>query len=169
LSATSVLSIWTTTLRPRGRRISNIEFLAIKRFEGKLRDTGDPNPTCNEGNRTSVGDLASVTAGTGKDLYLATAKISWRGNDDTADNAVTIELKINGNVVETYQGRKGVVGTPSTTMSMQGDNYEFKSVGHKVDATQVIKLEVTGATNALIEGEIQCWDETDGETPQITT
>jgi len=145
---------WIAFLRKRaGGRLSDIEFLAIKAFGGKL--------VKNEGFLSATGDLATLTASSGKDMYLARAKVTFYSRvSNPSSVGDKIELKVNGTVVET-------TGYSMLTNAIE-TSYEFKNIGHKVAATQIIKLEVTVlATDTDVEGFIECFEETTGETPQI--
>ncbi len=147
---------WIPFLKDRGgKKLSDIEFLSIKEFDGKLRSI--------EGFISATGDLATLTANTGKDMYLGRAKVTvWL--NDISQTAVdqTCELKINGTVVETF--------TTGLNTSLLSRTYEFKNVGHKVAAAEIIKLQVT-TSDAQIdwEGFIECFEETTGETPQVAS
>ena len=147
------------SLKGKRARLSDIEFLAKKEFDGKL--------VTNEGTLSVTGDLATLTANTGKDMYIARAKVTFYSNAGStsasfADQAV---LRINGVIVET--ARFGFVRSGGGDGVLSYD-YEFKNIGQKVTATQIIKLEViTLDTETDIEGFIECFEETTGETPVI--
>jgi len=136
---------WFQGLKGR-RRLSDIEFLAKKDFDGKLvKNMGEQ--------RTTIGTLATLTASSGKDLYVARAGVSV----SFASGTIEVELRINGVAVETYLADLNGSG-----------NYNFKSIGHKVAATKTIVLEwtVEGVT-ATMEGFLEGFEETTGETPVI--
>jgi len=142
----------------RAKKLSDIEFLSIKEFDGKLKK--------NEGSLTGTGTLATLTASSGKDLYIARAKVIYRPLVGIAgtENA-KIELQLNGVVIETaiFNSQSATTGN-----GMGYAPYEFKNIGHKVLATQVIKLEVTGfGGDVILEGFVECFEETTGESPQI--
>lgn len=141
--------------------LSDIMFLAKKEFDGKLKK--------NEGFLSAAGDLATLTASSGKDLYIARAKCVFYSNTGVLANATadSVVLKINGVIIETAtiswaadagNGRDGVIAW----------SYSFENIGHKVAATQVIKLEViTLDADTDVEGFIECWEETTGVDPSI--
>ena len=145
-------------LRIKKKKLSDIEFLAIKEFDGKLKK--------NEGFLSTTGDLATLTASSGKDMYLARAKINWVSNTGVASfQAVEAVLKVNGVVVETtkhlYIGNS--VDAMNTTV-----NYEFKNIGHKVAATQIIKIEIITLPATMdAEGFIECFEEATGASPAV--
>jgi len=138
--------------------MGDIQFLSIKEFDGKLRS--------DEGFRSTAGNLASLTANTGKDMYIGRAKIVWymdSGNQQAIGNECV--LKINDSVIETSKNTMGFPNSFGGTPTMV---YEFKNMGHKVLAGQIIKLEViTMDIRTEIEGFIECFEEDTGTTPQI--
>jgi len=152
---------WIHALWERGRKLSDIEYLSIKEFDGKL--------VKNEGFLSATGTLATLTASGGKDMYIARAKIVGYqiGGETGFGVKVKVELQINGTAVET--GIIAQIGNTATGVGMQTMDYEFKNIGHKVAATQVIKLEVTTlSANHDVEGFIECFEETTGASPAIS-
>jgi len=135
--------------------MGDIEFLAKKEFDGKLRSA--------QGFLSAVGDLATLTANTGKDMYVSGAKITYFQEDEV--NAVSgneVTLVVNGVTVETTNWTTGSDQGPATTV------YEFKNIGLKVLAGQIIKIQVVSIDgSASIEGVLQCFEETTGATPQV--
>lgn len=128
--------------------MSDILFLSVKEHAGKLKN--------NEGVLAATGTLATLTATSGKDMYLARAKIS--ADTSTAGGTVKVELQANGTVIET-----ALIRSSGTTDA--SEDYEFVNIGHKVSATQVIKLEVISITNVTVEGTLECFEENTGESP----
>lgn len=145
----------TITERPR---LSDIEYLAKKEFDGKLvRDDG-----FRAGGAT--GDLATLTATAGKDMYLGKATVVATMNQQGGAIAQVV-LKINGTIEETFDLRiiEQTVGSLITTFV-----YEFTNIGRKVLATQIIKLEViTSDVDLDLYGIIVCFEETTGADPRI--
>jgi len=129
--------------------VSDIEYLAVKEKEGKLVQ--------NDGNRTTTGDLCTLTASSGKDMYFASAKINAKVTGTAA--ALTVTLDVNGSVIETAL-------IPLATALPWAD-YEYISKGFKVAATQIIKLEVTAINNTEVQGELVCFEETTGDDPRL--
>jgi len=135
--------------------MSDIQFLSIKEFDGKLRS--------DEGSLGSgiSGDLATLTANVGKDMYLGRAQITLRHFQSVSSTSnPKVELSINGVVIEI------------TEVALSNDFktivYEFKNVGRRVLAGQIIKLESIHAdVDLTIKGFIECWEEDTGESPQI--
>ena len=152
---------WSLFLKERRKRLSDIEYLAIKEFDGKL--------TTGEGTLTVTGDLVTITAAVGKDMYLAKAKVSVRLetiSGVTSNKQVIIELKANGVIKGTWAA---VLHTDIDDVG--GDSnatYEFAIAGIKVAATEIIKLEVV-TLGTLIEanGELVVFEEDTGATPAV--
>ena len=152
--------LFPSILAPRGgvSTLSDILFLAKKEFDGKLLS--------NEGSLTAAGDLATLTAGTGKDMYIARAKVNIHlDGSNTFAAGDEVVLKVNNVIVETYKP------THALSTAADGDGgpqYEFKNVGHRVTAGQIIKLEViTLDTQSEVEGFIECFEEDTGVDPVI--
>ena len=147
---------WLVHLVGKGRRLSDIEYLAIKEFDGKL--------VKNEGFLSATGTLATLTASAGKDMYIARAKVIFYLNALSAASSVAdkVELQINGTAVETASH------SILTASGLAVFEYEFKNIGHKVAATQVIKLEViTLDADIDVEGFVECFEEATGASPAI--
>jgi len=144
----------------RGKKLSDIEFLAIKEFNGKLRS--------DEGFLSAIGDLATLTANTGKDMYLARAKVTFFMNNFTGASVTEkCELKLNGTTIETARASitQSTIDSGTSTII-----YEFKNIGHKVLSGEIIKLEViVNDSDVDIEGFIECFEEDTNDTPQITS
>lgn len=141
--------------------MSDILFLSVKEHAGKLRE--------NEGGRSTTGDLATLTANTGKDMYLAKAKFTASNTSTTLQsNTVIVELKVNGIVHETANIE--LVTTASSEGPITRD-YQFVTSGVKVAASQIIKLEVItiDSANITVEGVITCFEEATGESPFQST
>jgi len=143
---------WLVFLKESGKRLSDIEFLSIKEFDGKI--------VSNEGSRTTTGDLATLTASSGKDMYLAKAKIVANVTD-ASNTDLDIELKVNGVIKETC--KIDLINSGTTSFE-----YEFAITGLKVAATQIIKLEVITITAiSEVSGVLECFEETTGESPAV--
>jgi len=99
----SLSSWWFNQISGGAGTLSDIMFLAKKEFDGKMKLQGESDPTTDEGFLSATGDLCSVTAKTGKDLYIARAKITYFTNttSPSAHGNCEVVLKINGVVVET--------------------------------------------------------------------
>ena len=154
---------WIPFLKQKaGGKLSDIEFLSIKEFDGKLVQ--------NDGSKTTTGDLATLTASSGKDMYVAKAKIvaTLSSNPGAGYYNTTVALKINGVTEETV-----VLSFARTSTSGDGQSntlsYEFVNIGRKVAATEIIKLEVTTINSLSVNGVLLCFEETTGETPQVAS
>lgn len=136
-------------------------FLAKKDFDGKLRQNDSAS-------KTTTGDLATLTANSGKDMYLGKAYCNIRADDinSNSDPVAVVELSINGTVVETYSNSSETSTSANDHGSTSG-SHEFIHIGHKVATTEIIKLEVISVTNCKIDGAIVCFEEATGATPVI--
>lgn len=138
-----------------GDEMGDLEYLAIKEFEGKLRT--------DRGSLSIASTLTALTATAGKDMYIGKAKVVFTNNGTGGTNSLNqVELQLNGSAIE--------IVTQSITTSVDGFNfeYEFKDMGHKVLAGQVIRLQVTTlGTTVDVVGFIECWEEDTGASPQI--
>ena len=73
-------------------------------------------------------------------------------------------MKVNGTIVETAKASIVLVATSDSGSSTF--DYEFKNLWHKVDATQILKLEViTIDADTDVEGFIQAVEVPDTENP----
>lgn len=137
---------------PRGAsKLSDIEFLAIKEFDGKL--------VTNENTRTTIGTLCTLTAQAGKDMYIARA--GFTGTGGSSSSKVKIELQADGVVLETAL---------LTVDANSGENpldFKFSNIGYKVATSQIIKLEIVSITSTTVEGFVECWEEYTNATPQV--
>jgi len=149
---------WIQFLGKKGK-LSDIEYLAIKEFDGKLRSA--------EGTLSAAGDLATLTANGGKDMYIASAKVTFFANADGAEStADEVVLKLNGTIIETAKWSLDDSGAVSG--GVLAFTYEFKNIGQKVAATQIIKLEViTLDAEVDVEGFIEVFEEDTGASPAV--
>ena len=140
--------------------MSDLLFLSVKEHAGKLRT--------DEGFLSATGDLATLTATTGKDMYIGRAKVTFFANTNNAlSTADEVVLKLNGSIIETS---KQSVRWNAANAGGGTFEYEFKNMGHKVLAGQIIKLEVITIGAAIdVEGFIECFEETTGESPFQST
>jgi len=147
--------------------MGDIEYLSIKSFGGKMRDPTDANPTIAEGSTVLVGTLASITANTGKDLYLAGASITSTGA--TTSNPFIVELQAEFSTgvftpLETF--RSNVALSTSNTFD---STYHFEIRGVKVTTGLLLRLEITSISGigTTIAGTIFGFDEATGATPAV--
>jgi len=153
-----IIPVLCPSILARGK-LSDIEFLAIKEFGGKLRSA--------EGSVTAAGDIASLTANTGKDMYFASANVTFALEDVSNNSAVLddVVLKINGTIIETVVSTLEAVTSKGSTSVF---TYQFRNIGHKVAAGQIIKIEaITVDTDTRIEGFIECFEENTGTSPAV--
>lgn len=154
---------WIHALWKRGRRLSDIEYLAVKEFGGKLKH--------NEGAlaAATTGTLATLTVTNGQDGYIAQAQINVLGVNGTA-GSYKAELQAeqsNGvfTVVDTFVIQRQV------TNETINEHYQFKNIGHKIVGdgnTLVFRIEViTAGAGLSSEGNISMFEETTGDTPAL--
>ena len=136
--------------------LSDVIALAKKAFEGKVN--------VSQGSQGTTGDIISITAGAGKDMYLAGAKFSA---SHTTSSVIAVDLKVNNTTVETgrISFRVDISGGRNNAGGAE-NSYEFITKGVKVEAGQTIKLEViTNSGNKTVEGTIHTWQEDNGVDP----
>lgn len=165
MSFTGALPIWLTSIRAflsntllmeeDFDEMGDLAFLTLKTFEGKTRD--------HHNSRTTTGDLATLTATTGKDMYLVRAKVNFTGGVGVQTYSGTVKLTVNAVVVEicNYVNASGT----GSTAAQSSYEYEFVWRG-KVASTQIIKLDLTAVTAASVEGVIEVFEETTGVSPR---
>jgi len=154
---------WLVFLKRSGKRLSDIEYLAIKEFDGKL--------TTGEGTLSAAGDLVKITAAGGKDMYLGKAKVSAR--IEAATNVVTaiIELQAGADGSETTKATWSCELISATASGHGGSSvasYEFVVSGIKVTTGQVIQLVATTVDGSIeVNGELVVFEEDTGASPAV--
>ncbi len=154
---------WIHALWKRGKRLSDIEYLAVKEFGGKLKH--------NEGAlaAATTGTLATLTVTNGQDGYLAQAQIAVHSSTGVA-GSYKAELQAeqsNGvfTIVDTF-----VIQRSSTNAVTQA-TYQFRNIGHKIVGdgnTLVFRIEViTAGAGLSAEGNISAFEETTGDSPAL--
>lgn len=148
--------------RKKGGKLSDIEYLSIKDFDGKRVDVDavtDVNLT------TTETDLATQTASSGKDMYLAGARVT--GTIDVAGGAgssTILRLRVNG--VDVEQKRFEELADESEF------SYTFLTKGVKVAATEIIKITAQHSNTtqqSKLKSKLLLFEETTGESPQVPT
>lgn len=159
---------WITFVKKAAekKRLSDIEFLAIKEFGGKI--------VTNDGSATgATGNAAILTASSGKDMYLAKAMIMVTANSLTLSKQgiVTVVLNVDTAPKETV---KIAIKFGDTTVAAgrgggaQAISHQFNVQGLKVAATKIIKIEVTvAATDIDVFGSLVCFEEPTGGDPAV--
>jgi len=138
---------------------SDVSFLMKKEFAGDL--------VSNEGFISATGDLCTLTAAAGKDLYIARAKLVWSINSTDLQEAPAqqAELKINGVIVETCTVTIQMTGSGG---GLSTASYEFKNMGLKVAPTEIIKIEIIAIHAAVdVEGFISAVQVDTGVDPTL--
>lgn len=133
--------------------MGDIEYLSIKEFDGK---TVKDNGVLASG---VTGDIATLTASGGKDMYLAVAEGSVI-NAGTVLGTNRIELLINGSIVETININVDTDNIPTVT-------FRFKFSG-KVTTGQIIKIARPAAgSQSVVNASLECFEEDTGASPAI--
>ena len=133
---------WIPFLQKRGgKKLSDIEFLAIKDYgtDGTDSKRVDADGAVTIVNSTAANDVVSVTANTGKDMYLGGASWSARQTAGSSAMALLGNLVVDGTTVETV------------TMTHFGNTeaeIKFTTKGIKVAAGEIIKI--TGVNSRYI-------------------
>ncbi len=154
---------WLVHLVGKGRRLSDIEYLAIKEFDGKL--------VHNDGNVTAAGDVCTLTASGGKDMYLGRARIMVTAEvSAAAPGTAIVSLLLNGVVIEST--RVEVIAAAQTSNAgaagSSSQDFTFALSGAKVAAGEIIKIEATTVdANVSVYGMIVCFEETTGASPAV--
>ena len=125
------------------------------------------------GEESTVVDLCTLTAAASKDLYLTAAQVTFYLNvSGGIDTTSRVALVING--IEKEPARVSLNSNHLVSSSRSGGNtsvvYEFKNLGYKVTASQIMKLEITAIdTDTDISGFIQAIEVPSGENPTTYT
>ncbi len=138
--------------------MSDIEFLAIKEFDGKRVDA---DGTVSIGTTVET-DVVTVTAGGGNDMYLGEASFHADVTNGVATSDLTARLYANGVEIETKIWRNLATGS----------NIELKFItkGEKVATGQIIKITIQASSGTMTItnfGKLVLFEETTGESPQI--
>ena len=149
---------WIHALFGRRKRLSDIEYLSIKEFDSKL--------VTNTGQQADggTGNAATLTASSGKDLYLAKAQATVRTDTATTIILAEITLVVNGVIKDRWE----YSNTTSTTSGQTSQPHDFAVQGVKVAATQTIILDVVASNVDFdITGTLVGFEETTGESPAV--
>ena len=154
---------WIAFLKESKKRLSDIEFLAIKEFDGKRVDA-DAQTTVS--NTTTETDVVTVTANTGKDMYLASATVHVNMSVSQTFDA-TYRLYANGTVVDAAYTKYLI-----SSSDVQYYAIKFDTKGIKVAANQIIKITVqhstaTSTSVTVNAGKLVLWEEDTGNSPQV--
>ena len=144
------------------KRLSDIEFLSIKEFEGKRVD--DVNNGLDLVETATETDLVTQTATALHEMYLASATFIVSVTAASSPFDVTVRLYANNIVIETFVQTSIGLGQEFT--------YRFRSRGNKVEADDIIKITVQNSVGAVNRattsyGKIELWQEETGISPQV--
>ena len=138
--------------------MSDILFMSVKEHAGKKVQA--------DGMASTVANICTLTASTGKDLYLAEAQINCKSTGVGGTTNVTVVLKANGIVIETFSVN---LAGQSTSEGEYSKIYTFAEKGEKVTATQSFTLDITSVTDVTVSGHLLGFQETTGESPFQTS
>jgi len=136
----------------------DIAFLSKKTFGGKLvTNTGEQADG-------GTGNTATLTASSGKDLYLAKAKVTVRMDAATSLIVGEVTLVVNSVIKDRWVfSGSAEAGVGGTTGELQ---HEFAVQGVKVAATQTIVIDVVASdADYDITGTLVGFEETTGDDP----
>lgn len=142
------------------KKLSDIEYLSIKEFDGKRVDVDTETTVSNTLTET---DIATQTATTGKDMYLARAKLSLIATAGTGSNfPMEYRLYANGVEIEKIEDQVLLTGADSGAT--------FTTQGVKVAAGQIIKMTLKhqiSTRTVRVNAKLELWEETTGESPAV--
>ena len=151
---------WISFLQERKKRLSDIEYLAIKEFGGKL--------VTNTGQQADggTGNTATLTASGGKDLYLAKAQVTVRL--DALSNIIVGEVTLVAPTGTILDRREFSFGSTSTGQGVLVQTHDFAVKGVKVAATQTIVIDVVSSdVDFDITGTLVGFEEDTGGDPTV--
>jgi len=126
-------------------RISDLEFLSTKEFEGAL--------FTDEGTTTSGGNFVSLRAG-GAGLFLAGASISAT-SDGSGTQLIVVQLQVDGVPYETYRSQ-----VPASANNTRDSTYHFEIKGIFIQSGKRVTLNVlTIGGNVTAKGSLIGWGE----------
>jgi len=147
---------WIHALWKRGRRLSDIEFMSVKQFEGKLKKV--------QGAATATGTITSFTPATGKTFYLAGAQIQMIGNTPTTDWNWNAELKNDTTVVDVV-GSSGSAAFATYALPLK---FELKGDSLVGNSSKTYSINVVSNSDSVnLEAMIYGYIEDDADDPRL--
>lgn len=155
MSSTGALPIWLTILQ-KGGRLSDIEFMSVKQFKGKLKKV--------EGSTSSTGTITSFTPATGKTFYLAGAHVQQVAVTPVTVYSWHAELKNDTTVVDNCGGN----GSASFATYSLPQRFELKGDSLVGDGAKTYSINiVSNADGVTLEGMIYGFIENDADDPRL--
>ena len=156
-----VITIVSIQTGVKGRKLSDLEFLSIKEFNGKRVDV---NALLSLNDTVTETDLVTQTANAGKDMYLGEASIGGQATNVPALDNVVYKLFVNAIEIDRYRKEQPT--------EFESWTYTFTTKGIKVTTGQIIKItaknSAAGANvNSRQQGKLILWEENTGISPQI--
>jgi len=150
---------WLHSLWKRGRRLSDIEFMAVKAFDGKLIVV--------EGESTSTGELLSYVPANGKKFYFAGGHVQHIGGAPTLSHAWDAELKNDSTIVD----RAGAHGTITNGIGAQTalpQIFQLKGDLLEGDGAKKYSINIAANSDSLnLAGMIYGFIEDDADDPRL--
>jgi len=159
-----VLPVSLNRLREDDSEMSDIMFMSVKQFDGKILKA--------DGNVTATGEIAAVTPASGKTFYFANAKMNSlmvvAGDSPHAE----VEVRNDGTQVETLSQNTGRGQVPSIIwgQSQAGSTYSKIAMGDSLDGDGIKKYSVhcvTIKTTTDIDAELSGFIEDDADSPRL--
>jgi len=136
--------------------MSDILFMSVKEHAAKKVSA--------TGTASTVTNVCTLTASSGKDLYLASAQFTAKSTSSGVGAAVVVVLKLNGSTVETHDIK--LAGT-SDSEGEFNKTIKFNHKGDKVTTTQTITIDITSVTTVTVNGQIEGFEEDTGVSPFV--
>lgn len=148
-----------TFLFERKKRLSDIEFMSIKKFDGKFVDS--------EGSLTGIGTLTSITPASGKTFYLAEAKVETEATGAVITVAMRAEVQNDGVVVdELYRNFTGSGAGAGGSLGQEYSAAQGESLDG--DGVKVFRIEFVHDTSVnLAHGYLKGYLEDTGTDPRV--
>ena len=147
---------WIHALFERGRRVSDIEFMSVKQFEGKLKKA--------EGSATGTGTIVSITPATGKTFYLAGAHVQQVATGAVAAYSWHAELKNDTTVVDNV----GAQGSATTTLTALPQIFQLKGDSLVGNSSKTYSINIQANSDSLqLEAMIYGYEEDDADDPRL--
>ncbi len=165
---------WLVHLVGKGRRLSDIEYLAIKEFDSKLFTEISSEFTTNAVQITR-------TIANGKDFYLAKASlypvvntvvaaINGGAGTTAVNRRADVEIKYDGTVIDvlTHDQETGQDDANHQGAAGASGKYETTMAGKKLVGDGVKKLELTSTnTSGTFRCSVVGFEETSGASPAV--
>jgi len=153
----------------KGRKLADVEFLAIKEFDGKLF-------TETSSEFTTIGTKITRIVPNLKTFFLHKSKLIIAGGGDqayTGEIIIKCQVKFDGVIIDNFSfgGFQEQVGGEGTGWGMSGVMPETTVMGKSMvgDGIKTVTIEVVEITGVNVSGflTLSGWEEDTGTSPQI--